>query len=170
MGNNNFQKKKKRNNNGYFTRNIQQFGEDFLSKKTAKDIQNDYRYIFKDIAYSNPEDVSTMVPYFMNSTFVYNLNLCAYNEWCTKNATYIGLQTYIQNCQIQNIPMDHSMRLDDEMLKAQQSAIVYEIISSHLNNILSLLGNCADMETLILYVEANLKALSVQLSKYKRII
>lgn len=164
------QQKKKKNNNGYFTRNIQQLGEDFISKKTARDIQFDYKYIFKDLAFSDPEDISNISRYFMNATFVYNLNMCAFNELSSNNAVFLGLQTYIQNMQVTGAYVDPNMRLDENMLKAQQTSAAYGIIAAHLNNILSLFNTCIDDNWLKLNIEAQLKSLSVQLSKYKRII
>lgn len=166
--------KKKNNNNGYFQRNTQQLGSDFLRKKTAKDIRHDFRNIFRDIAHSIPEgkdaNVHKLVEYFNNLTFVSNLLAAANEEFVIANATNLGLMNYIQNIQAQGLAIDPSWRLEERMIMARNQSIAYSIITAHLNNIISLFNISADEDWLRANILIQLKSLSVQLSKYKRII
>lgn len=162
---------KKKKNNGYFQRNVQQNGPNFLNRKTPKDIKFDSRNIFKDIAHSNPiEDIPNIVEFFNNFTFVTNLYACAVEELNTNNAVYIGLQMYIAAGQRGEVYIDPSQKLYENMTNAQSKMCAYSIIVAHLNNILSLFNCSGDDDWLRLNIEQQLKSLSLQLSKYRRII
>ena len=161
----------KKQNNGYFARNTQQFGNDFLLKKTAKDIQFDLPHICRDIAHSDPElGIPKMVKYFMNMTFVMNLSQAAYAMFCKHNATFIGLQMYINNAQTTGQYIDPSMQISENMIAAQHIAMAYQVVCTYLNNIVSLFNMSADEDWLRVNIESNLKSMSVQLSKYKRVL
>lgn len=159
----NGQQKRKKNNNGYFVRNTQQLGEDFTSKKTARDINKEYRYVFRDIAYSFPDEAKALAKHFLNSTFIYNLNMCAYAEWAKHNAVSIGLQLYIQSEQI----IDPAMRLDEALDKAQRSTEAYYTICTHLNNMLSVFEQSIDQEYIMTALESYLQSLSNHLVKFR---
>lgn len=162
---------KKKKNNGYFQRNVQQNGENFLMKKTAKDIRYDFKNIFRDIAHSDPEkDIPALVDYFNNFTFICNLVTSANQEFQASNATYIGLQMYINAGQRGEVYIDPNAGLYEQMMIAQNQASAYSIIAAHLNNIVSLFNCSADDEWLKYNIEIQLKSLSLQLAKYKRII
>ena len=53
----------------FFSRNIEQYGEDFLSTFNAKQIQNGVMSVFKDMAYGNLE-VSKYEPQFLHPNFI----------------------------------------------------------------------------------------------------
>lgn len=168
---NKFNQKPKKKNNGYFVKNEQQNGTDFLLRKNARDIKNDSRYIFKDIAHSDIEiDIPNMVKYFTNITFVTNLYQAACEQMCIYNAEVIGLNTYMQIAQTSNIFIDPNAHLNEHAFVLQQKLAAYQIISLHLSNILSLFNVSADEEFLNLNVITQLSSLSTQLTKYKRII
>lgn len=164
-------KNNKRKNPGYFERNAKQFGENFLSRKTAKDIKFDSRNIFKDIAHSDPEkDIPNIVEYFNNLTFVTNLSAAANEELIKNNAVFIGLQMYIAASQRGEVYIDPSQQLYENMIMAQNKMYAYSIIYMHLNNILSLFNYSGDDDWLKANIEMQLKSLSLQLSKYKYIL
>lgn len=163
--------KNKKKNNGYFAKNVQQNGNNFLMRKTAKDIKYDSRNIFRDIAFSNAEyDIPGIVEFFTNLTFITNLSSSAFEEMSRLNATFIGLQTYIINATNTGLPIDPNARLNEFLLETQQKLSAYQIIVRHLNNMLGLFSICADDDWLKANIEIELKSLCMQLGKYKRMI
>lgn len=167
-------KKKKKNNtnhNGYFAKNIRENGPSFMVKKTANDIRHEYKQIFKDIAFSSPDKLSHMVPYFMSSSFVYNLSMCAFQEQSKNNAIALGLNTHIQTVMSTNGLIDPNMRLEEALIDAQQSATAYGIISTHLNNIINLISYGYDNEDWMkMNIDSQLQSMCIQLSNYKKSI
>lgn len=166
----NQKQKRKKNNNGYFQRNIQQNGPDFLFRKTAKDIRYDFRNIIKDIAYSDQEQIPGIVEYFTNLTFITNLIESANQEFQKTNATFLGLQMYIAAGQRGEVYLDPNSGLYEQMSLAQNQSMAYAITVAHLNNILSLFNISVDDNWLRCNIENQLKSLSLQLSKYKRLL
>lgn len=163
--------KKKKNNNGYFKRNTQQNGPNFLMNKTAKDIRYDFRNIIRDIAHSDPEeDIPDIVNYFNNFTFINNLLMSANQEFQIANATYMGLQMYINAGQRGEVYIDPNIGLYEHMIVTQNQAAAYATIVGHLNNIVTLFNYSVDEDWLKPNIEIQLKSLSVQLSRYKRIL
>ena len=168
---NRFNQKPKKKNNGYFVKNEQQNGTDFILRKNARDIKNDSKYIFKDLAHSDVEiDVPNMVNYFTNLTFTTNLYQAAYEQLSVYNAEVIGLNTYMQIAQASNIYIDPNTHINEYTFLTQQKLAAYQIITLHLSNILSLFNTSADEDFLKLNIETQLKSLSTQLTKYRRII
>lgn len=168
-------KKKKQNNNGYFKKNIQQNGRDFLNRKTPKDIQRDFRNIMRDIAYSDPSNVSDFVDFFINATFIRNLTTVVDQEYAKEMASFIGLQNYLSMMASNGMPVDPSLRLQENMLISQNKSAAYFVFSTGLNNILNLFsmypGPDVDYDYwLKANIENVLMAMSAQLKQYKRII
>lgn len=170
MGKN--KKKGGKNNNGYFARNVQQNGSNFLTKKTARDIQFDFRNIMRDIAFSDPEmGIPRISEYFTSYTFVQNLAVACSQEYAKENATFIGLQQYL----VSNTNIDPMLKLQENMMLSQNKAAAYGLILVSLNNILSLfsVGQIQGVDYdiwLTSNIEMILKSLSAQLKQYKRII
>lgn len=168
-------KKKKQNNNGYFKRNVQQNGKDFLNKKTPRDMQRDLRNIMRDIAYSNPGDVSDFVEFFESVTFVRNLTTAVDQEYAKETASFIGLQNYLSMMASNGMPIDPSLRFQENMLLSQNRSAAYFVFSMGLNNILNLFsmypGPGIDYDYwLRSSIENILMSMSAQLKQYKRII
>lgn len=168
-------KKKKQNNNGYFKRNVQQNGKDFLNRKTPRDMQRDLRNIMRDIAHSNPSDVSEFVEFFENATFVRNLTTAVDQEYAKETASFIGLQNYLSTMATNGMPVDPSLRLQENMLLSQNRSAAYSVFSMGLNNILNLFsmypGPGVDYDYwLRSNIENTLMAMSAQLKQYKKII
>ena len=161
--------KKKKNNNGYFARNVQQNGENFLTRKTPKDIKFDSRFIFKDLAHADvEEDIPKISHYFNNLTFLTNLREVANEEYNTAQAMYIGLQMYTSAAKVGQVIIDPSQQLYENMAIAQNKANAYAIIVTFLNNIISLFNISGDDDWLNYNIDIYLRSLSLQLSKYKR--
>ena len=162
----------KRKNNGYFAKNRQQNGSNFLLKKTAKDIQFDLRNIIRDIAFSNPEaDIPNITEYFTSYVFVQNLATAAGIEFNKYNAEFIGLSQYLMTYQ-----PDPTMQIVENMNMAQAKAAAYSIVLNHLNNIINLFNNGQEVYGIDqdVWLKANietiLKSLSAQLKQFKRVL
>lgn len=168
-------KPNKRRREGYFQKNVNQYGENFLNMKTAENIKYDAKNIFKDIAFTSVEKekgrtcVSDLVPFFNNLTFVANLYNAALQEYYMCNATCIGLQTYISMAMQRGV-WDPSQHLEEAMGTMQNKAYAYNIICAHLNNILSVFNISGDDDWIKANIENQLKSLSIQLSKYRAVI
>lgn len=165
---------------GYFQRNISQHGEHFLNMKTAENIKYDSRNIFRDIAFTSVDRerdkdksrtcVTDIAPYFNNLTFVTNLYNAALSEFHVCNATCVGLQNYIVMAQNGHVVIDPSQHLEETMIMMQNKTYAYNIICMHLNNIISLFSFNGDDDWINANIEVQLKALSIQLSKYRGIL
>lgn len=168
--------KKGKRREGYFQKNLNQYGENFLNTKTAENIRYDARAIFKDIAFTSVEKergktcVTELTQFFNNLTFVTNLYNAALSEFYTCNATCIGLQNYIAMSQQGHVMVDPSQRLEETMLMMQNKAYAYNIICMHLNNIISLFSISGDDNWINANIDIQLKSLSLQLSKYRGVL
>lgn len=82
----------KKNNNqrrSYFKEQQQKFGEDFIERKTAQDIQRDAVRIFRDIA-NGRINVQTDQEFFRNRQFLENCIAAAQSQYTEANINYQG--------------------------------------------------------------------------------
>lgn len=78
----------------YFTRNVQQFGDDFLVQKTAQDLQRDAKNrIFKDMVYGNI-DYTVFGKYYLDGRFLNQLIVTAEEELVIHQVYREALQYY----------------------------------------------------------------------------
>ena len=88
-------------------------------------MQRDLRNIMRDIAYSNPGDVSDFVEFFESVTFVRNLTTAVDQEYAKETASFIGLQNYLSMMASNGMPIDPSLRFQENMLLSQNRSAAY---------------------------------------------
>lgn len=128
---NNNQKKK---GNDYFTQSIQQYGENFLQYKNARDLEMDAIKVFRGLARGNI-NIDRYGCYFLEPQF---LNACvqaAYSKWTYFKISYEGVNLLKDNIFASGMTPDPNiiMILDHH----KKSAEAYNIILAGLNNIRS---------------------------------
>lgn len=135
---NNNNNNRKNNNNkrnqrpNWFQTQIQNLGEDFLTRKNANDLQRDANRIIKDIGYGNV-NINEIAPYFKNSIFTLAIKNAAYDNWCYNYHTANGLLTGLKES---NQTTDPSlMKVYDIHLKASNA---YSFVYKAMENIISL--------------------------------
>lgn len=166
MGQKNNKGNKKPNNNGYFQQNIQKHGEFFTEKLNARDIQNDYRRILRDIAF-NPGNTHQFTRYFMDYTFVQNLFGPAEQEMMKRYYTHIGLSTYLQQCMYYGVQQNPRFNIEYYIAEARKEFETYSLIIEKLNGIISWLTSGNPQEIIFNQVSIILEGLASSLSKYK---
>lgn len=167
MANNKNNKKKKQQRPGYFQQNVQQFGEDFLERKTAKDIERDSQRVFKDIAFQSPEAMDNIVQYFENRTFLANLVTSANETLMERYAIYLGLSTYLQMIQQNPQQAANGFNIEKYLIKAKNNYDAYCIIVQYLNNIVSVINTGYDQSWVYVNILNNLRSMSAALGPHK---
>lgn len=164
MAKNNRNKKKSRP--GYFEQNIREFGEDFLEKKTAKDIDRDAQRVFKDIAFRSPDDMINIAPYFQNRTFLNNLANSANDAYFEKYTIYSGVTMFVTT---PNNPLTNNPYYDINrtLTKVKGEYEAYAIITRYLNNIVSVMNSGNDGVWINTMIIDNLRSLSATLKPYR---
>lgn len=159
-------KNKKKSRPGYFEQNIRDFGEDFLEKKTAKDIDRDAQRVFKDIAFRSPDDVVTIAPYFENRTFLNNLANSANNVYFEKYIIYSGVYMFstAPNNPLLNNPY---YDINRTLMKVKGEYEAYTIITRYLNNIINVMNSGNDGVWINSMIIDNLRSMSVALKSYR---
>lgn len=161
-------KQQKSNNNGYFVQNAQRFGKDFHKRKRPDEIQRDAPKIFKDIAFMRGH-VGSIVEYFMDHQFVYNILMVADDKLRYANASYIGLSTYY-NQQVASGTYNNDERIPEYMNDLSKQVDAYSIITTRLNNILNEIGSLKQgKDRMAVYVSVGnyLKSMSFALKDYR---
>ena len=157
--------KKQKQKPGYFETNIKQYGEDFLEKKTARDISRDAQKVFRDIAFQNPQSMQNIARYFLVRQFVSNLALVA-GENCNKRyATYLGLSTFYQT-QGQNAS-NMGININQYLAEATNEYNTYSVILTGLNNIITVLNSGYDEQTMLYNITNILMTMSASLKQFK---
>lgn len=163
---NNRNKGNKKRKPGYFEMNVQQYGEDFLERKTARDINRDAQKVFRDIAHQSPDSMDSIAVFFMNRQFVSNLSIAA-NEIATKRyVTYLGLNTFYQT-QGQAGAVNAGIQIDRYLTEAKNEYDAYYVIMGYLNNIVTVLNSGCDDNTALFNITNNLKSMSAALTQYR---
>lgn len=131
-----YNNKKKGKRSNYFSRNIDRFGENFLSIKTPADLYRDAAQIFRDFAQGNI-DIPDYEKYFKDTQFISLLIQQAYIKWEFHNISTIAVQTMMNNPQImQNYPLDLNKVtgvLNSHSSSASAYMIIYNFLTEFVN-------------------------------------
>ena len=99
----------------YFKENVNRFGEDFLGRKSAYDLERDASKIIKDVIHGNVDYAKEGKYFYIPSVFQACITK-AYNEWCTANYNYMGncllMQNGVKDDTLNNV-MQYNMRRKD---------------------------------------------------------
>ncbi len=131
-----YNNKKKGKRSNYFSRNIDRFGENFLSIKTPADLYRDAAQIFRDFAQGNI-DIPDYEKYFKDTQFISLLIQQAYIKWEFHNISTIAVQTMMNNPQImQAYPLDLNKVtgvLNSHSSSASAYMIIYNFLTEFVN-------------------------------------
>lgn len=100
--------KKKNKRSNYFSRNIDRFGENFLTLKTPADLYRDSAQIFRDFAQGNI-DIMEYDKYFRDTQFIELLILQAYTKWEFHNISALAVQAFMNNPMMMQMMQNPSM-------------------------------------------------------------
>lgn len=131
-----YNNKKKGKRSNYFSRNIDRFGENFLSIKTPADLYRDAAQIFRDFAQGNI-DIPDYEKYFKDTQFISLLIQQAYIKWEFHNISTIAVQTMMNNPQVmQGYPLDLNKVtgvLNSHSSSASAYMIIYNFLTEFVN-------------------------------------
>ena len=131
-----YNNKKKGKRSNYFSRNIDRFGENFLSIKTPADLYRDAAQIFRDFAQGNI-DIPDYEKYFKDTQFISLLIQQAYIKWEFHNISTIAVQTMMNNPQVmQAYPLDLNKVtgvLNSHSSSASAYMIIYNFLTEFVN-------------------------------------
>ena len=132
-----YNNKKKGKRSNYFSRNIDRFGENFLSIKTPADLYRDAAQIFRDFAQGNI-DIPDYEKYFKDTQFISLLIQQAYIKWEFHNISTVAVQTMMNNPQVmQAYPLDLN-KVTGVLNSHSSSASAYMIIYNFLTEFVNL--------------------------------
>ena len=131
-----YNNKKKGKRSNYFSRNIDRFGENFLSIKTPADLYRDAAQIFRDFAQGNI-DIPDYEKYFKDTQFISLLIQQAYIKWEFHNISALAVQAMMNNPQImQAYPLDLNKVtgvLNSHSSSASAYMIIYNFLTEFVN-------------------------------------
>lgn len=131
-----YNNKKKGKRSNYFSRNIDRFGENFLSIKTPADLYRDAAQIFRDFAQGNI-DIPDYEKYFKDTQFISLLIQQAYIKWEFHNISTVAVQTMMNNPQVmQAYPLDLNKVtgvLNSHSSSASAYMIIYNFLTEFVN-------------------------------------
>lgn len=131
-----YNNKKKGKRSNYFSRNIDRFGENFLSIKTPADLYRDAAQIFRDFAQGNI-DIPDYEKYFKDTQFISLLIQQAYIKWEFHNISALAVQAMMNNPQImQSYPLDLNKVtgvLNSHSSSASAYMIIYNFLTEFVN-------------------------------------
>lgn len=131
-----YNNKKKGKRSNYFSRNIDRFGENFLSIKTPADLYRDAAQIFRDFAQGNI-DIPDYEKYFKDTQFISLLIQQAYIKWEFHNISTLAVQAMMNNPQImQAYPLDLNKVtgvLNSHSSSASAYMIIYNFLTEFVN-------------------------------------
>lgn len=156
----------KKQNNGYFQQNIQKYGENFLERLTARDIQNDYKRILRDIAY-NPGKMYQYAQYFCDMTFIHNLYTVCEQEMMKRWCTQVGLAQYQQMVYNQQVQIDARCNIDYYVTESRKEYETYYLVIEAFNGIVRWLNSGYDGNTILSRITGILEGLASALVKHK---
>ena len=132
-----YNNKKKGKRSNYFSRNIDRFGENFLSIKTPADLYRDAAQIFRDFAQGNI-DIPDYEKYFKDTQFISLLIQQAYIKWEFHNISALAVQAMMNNPQMmQAYPLDLN-KVTGVLNSHSSSASAYMIIYNFLTEFVNL--------------------------------
>ncbi len=131
-----YNNKKKGKRSNYFSRNIDRFGENFLSIKTPADLYRDAAQIFRDFAQGNI-DIPDYEKYFKDTQFISLLIQQAYIKWEFHNISALAVQAMMNNPQMmQAYPLDLNKVtgvLNSHSSSASAYMIIYNFLTEFVN-------------------------------------
>ena len=131
-----YNNKKKGKRSNYFSRNIDRFGENFLSIKTPADLYRDAAQIFRDFAQGNI-DIPDYEKYFKDTQFISLLIQQAYIKWEFHNISSLAVQAMMNNPQMmQAYPLDLNKVtgvLNSHSSSASAYMIIYNFLTEFVN-------------------------------------
>lgn len=131
-----YNNKKKGKRSNYFSRNIDRFGENFLSIKTPADLYRDAAQIFRDFAQGNI-DIPDYEKYFKDTQFISLLIQQAYIKWEFHNISTLAVQAMMNNPQMmQAYPLDLNKVtgvLNSHSSSASAYMIIYNFLTEFVN-------------------------------------
>ena len=131
-----YNNKKKGKRSNYFSRNIDRFGENFLSIKTPADLYRDAAQIFRDFAQGNI-DIPDYEKYFKDTQFISLLIQQAYIKWEFHNISALAVQAMMNNPQVmQAYPLDLNKVtgvLNSHSSSASAYMIIYNFLTEFVN-------------------------------------
>ncbi len=131
-----YNNKKKGKRSNYFSRNIDRFGENFLSIKTPADLYRDAAQIFRDFAQGNI-DIPDYEKYFKDTQFISLLIQQAYIKWEFHNISTLAVQAMMNNPQVmQAYPLDLNKVtgvLNSHSSSASAYMIIYNFLTEFVN-------------------------------------
>ena len=131
-----YNNKKKGKRSNYFSRNIDRFGENFLSIKTPADLYRDAAQIFRDFAQGNI-DIPDYEKYFKDTQLISLLIQQAYIKWEFHNISALAVQAMMNNPQMmQAYPLDLNKVtgvLNSHSSSASAYMIIYNFLTEFVN-------------------------------------
>ena len=131
-----YNNKKKGKRSNYFSRNIDRFGENFLSIKTPADLYSDAAQIFRDFAQGNI-DIPDYEKYFKDTQFISLLIQQAYIKWEFHNISALAVQAMMNNPQMmQAYPLDLNKVtgvLNSHSSSSSAYMIIYNFLTEFVN-------------------------------------
>ena len=132
----------KKKNNDYFSQAIQQFGENFLAYKTARDLEMDAVKIFRGLARGNI-NIDRYGCYFLDQQLLHACLQTAYSKSTLYNISYAGVNMLKDSIFASGQTPDINIITILDYHK--KSAEAYNIILNGLNNV----SNTGDINYLI---------------------
>lgn len=127
-----YNNKKKGKRSNYFSRNIDRFGENFLSIKTPADLYRDAAQIFRDFAQGNI-DIPDYEKYFKDTQFISLLIQQAYIKWEFHNISSLAVQAMMINPQMMQALAVQAMMNNPQIIQAYPLDLnkVTGVLNSH---------------------------------------
>lgn len=114
--------------NNFFTKSIQKYGEDFLSKMNAKEMQNGAISLFRDIA-KGRVDLGKYGHYFLINQFVDNCLVEAYAKLAYHSTNFTALNWFIAQNQANIQDLETNLQVLESDRRSTQA---YECIITNL--------------------------------------
>lgn len=144
--------KRSNNQNNYFSQHIRERGENFISFKNSRDLQNDALKIFRELA-RGQIDINKYGNYFLDPQFLNSCLQAAWNKYSYHSISQTGVDLYISQLMGKGMMPDNTVISvkEDHKRKAEAYTLIYNSLYS--------LGHTGD--TSVLFVLVN------QLQNYK---
>lgn len=119
------------NNNNYFAKNIREKGKDFLCCKNARELANDSRKVFREIA-KGQIDLAQYGEYFLDQQFLECCIQTAYNEFAKSSISMQGVELLITQAFNNGQPVDQMTIAvkEDHKRRAEAYCIIYQVLTS----------------------------------------
>lgn len=121
--------KNNNNNNNYFAKNIRERGKDFLCYKNARELYNDSRKVFREIA-KGQIDLLQYGEYFLDQQFLECCIQSSYTEFAKSSISMQGVELLISQAFNNGQPVDQLTIAvkEDHKRKAEAYCIIYQVM------------------------------------------